>query len=121
MSGTIRSALWLGFFSVILLSWVWLYQMSTGMGFDLIGRLAMPMDGGAMQMDMPADDGAMQMDDGAPHGDMAMEGAGMGMDMPMDGGMDMSGHDALWPAPWHVVGHDGRDDAARRWSRPQNL
>ena len=38
MQGFARSALWLGFFSVILISWWWMYAMSTGMGLDLIGR-----------------------------------------------------------------------------------
>lgn len=34
----LRNMLWLGFFSIILLSWAWLYMMATGMGLDLIGR-----------------------------------------------------------------------------------
>jgi len=38
MSAIARSTLWLSFFAVILVSWVWLYVMSTGMGLDLIGR-----------------------------------------------------------------------------------
>lgn len=33
-----KSGLWLAFFATILASWVWMYQMSTGMGLDLIGR-----------------------------------------------------------------------------------
>ncbi len=37
-SAFLRSALWLGFFGAILLSWIWLYSMATGMGLDLLGR-----------------------------------------------------------------------------------
>ncbi|GHF67954.1 DUF2182 domain-containing protein [Seohaeicola zhoushanensis] len=33
-----RNTLWGGYFAAILLSWVLLYSMSTGMGLDLIGR-----------------------------------------------------------------------------------
>lgn len=50
-----RSALWLGFFGVILASWVWMFQMSTGMGLDLIGRpneMARAMAGMDPRMDM---------------------------------------------------------------------
>ncbi len=35
---TIRSALWLGFFALILWAWWVMFTMSTGMGLDLIGR-----------------------------------------------------------------------------------
>ena len=42
-----RNTLWLGFFGAILLSWVLLYDMSTGMGLDLIGR---PINGTAEAM-----------------------------------------------------------------------
>ncbi|WP_425038977.1 DUF2182 domain-containing protein [Primorskyibacter sp. S187A] len=38
MSDIVRSGLWLAFFGVILLSWWWMYAMSTGMGLDLLGR-----------------------------------------------------------------------------------
>lgn len=38
MNDVARSVLWLGFFGLILAAWVWLYQMSTGMGLDLVGR-----------------------------------------------------------------------------------
>ncbi|MFK7874653.1 MAG: DUF2182 domain-containing protein [Paracoccaceae bacterium] len=38
MPALTRSVLWLGFFGLILLSWVWMYTMSTGMGLDLLGR-----------------------------------------------------------------------------------
>lgn len=34
----LRNALWIGLFAGILIAWVALYQMSTGMGLDLIGR-----------------------------------------------------------------------------------
>ena len=82
MSVTLRTTLWLGFFGTILVSWVWLYQMSTGMGFDIVGRLAMPM---------PMDDMAMDtapMADGAAMGDMADGAGAMAMDgMAMDDGM----------------------------------
>ncbi|MCV6586482.1 MAG: DUF2182 domain-containing protein [Marinibacterium sp.] len=43
-----RSALWLGFFACILISWWWLFAMATGMGLDLIGR----PDAGAQAMRM---------------------------------------------------------------------
>lgn len=92
MTQTIKSALWLAFFSVILVSWVVLYQMSTGMGLDLIGRPTMDM----APMDMPAmEAGEMQMQ-AAPMADMPtteMPASDMpAMDMPaMDmAGMDMS-------------------------------
>ncbi len=38
MQGVTRSALWVLFFGIILLSWWWMYAMSTGMGLDLLGR-----------------------------------------------------------------------------------
>jgi len=38
MAPVIRSALWLGFFGLILAAWVMMYVMSTGMGLDLLGR-----------------------------------------------------------------------------------
>ena len=38
MAPTLRSLSWLIFFVVILASWVWMYQMSIGMGLDLLGR-----------------------------------------------------------------------------------
>lgn len=38
MQNVTRSALWLGFFGIILISWWWMYAMSIGMGLDLIGR-----------------------------------------------------------------------------------
>lgn len=94
----IRNTLWLGFFSSILAAWVWLYMMATGMGLDVIGRLAMPMDMGSMgesgmAMDeMPSDamsaDDAMPMDGAAADDTMPMDGA-----MPMDGEMAMDGMD----------------------------
>lgn len=55
MQNITRSALWLGFFGIILLSWVWMFQMSTGMGLDLIGRpneMARAMAGMDPRMDM---------------------------------------------------------------------
>ncbi|WP_224814972.1 DUF2182 domain-containing protein [Hasllibacter sp. MH4015] len=101
MTHTIRSALWLMFFSGILVAWIVLYQMATGMGLDWIGRPAMPMNtdmsapvepapmgGEAMPMDAGGDvDGAMPME-AAPADGMAMDGLAMD-DMAM-GGMDMS-------------------------------
>ena len=49
----VRSALWLGFFAVILVSWLWLYDMAWRMGLDLVGAVRpdamMPMD---MMQDM---------------------------------------------------------------------
>lgn len=93
MTHTIKSALWLGFFSVILVSWVVLYQMSTGMGLDLIGRPAMdmPMAETAAEemdgMDMPS------MEEGAPPaaGEQRAPAAGE-MTTPMEG-MDMADMD----------------------------
>jgi len=38
VNAVLRTGLWLGFFAVILLAWVWMYAMSTGMGLDLLGR-----------------------------------------------------------------------------------
>ncbi|MFK7837493.1 MAG: DUF2182 domain-containing protein [Sulfitobacter sp.] len=38
MQGLTRSALWVSFFGVVLLSWWWMFAMSTGMGLDIIGR-----------------------------------------------------------------------------------
>ncbi|MEL7100116.1 MAG: DUF2182 domain-containing protein [Pseudomonadota bacterium] len=38
MSPALRSLSWIGFFAVILASWVWMYGMSIGMGLDLLGR-----------------------------------------------------------------------------------
>ena len=58
MSQMLRSALWLGFFAAILIAWIWLYAMSTGMGLDLLGRpdaMASSMRSMSpfMDMDMP--------------------------------------------------------------------
>jgi predicted metal-binding membrane protein len=58
MQEVTRSALWLGFFGVVLAAWVWLYTMSSGMGLDLIGRpdagaQAMAAMNPRMDMDMP--------------------------------------------------------------------
>ncbi|MEL7378928.1 MAG: DUF2182 domain-containing protein [Pseudomonadota bacterium] len=57
-SGLLRSGLWLGFFAIILLSWVFLYMMAIGMGLDVIGRpnemaQRMAMMDPRMDMDMP--------------------------------------------------------------------
>ncbi|QXT38428.1 DUF2182 domain-containing protein [Gymnodinialimonas ceratoperidinii] len=72
MTHAFKSALWLTFFSIILISWVVLYQMSTGMGLDLIGRPTMDM--GAMDMGT-SEMGAMEMQaapmGGMPASDMA--------------------------------------------------
>ncbi len=38
MNPVVRSTLWLGFFAIVLLSWVWMYMMSVGMDLDLLGR-----------------------------------------------------------------------------------
>jgi len=86
MTHTVKSALWLLFFSTILMAWVALYQMSTGMGLDLLGRPAMDM--GAMDM------GAMDM------GAMGMGATGMGPDMvpmadEMPPGAEMPVEDAM--------------------------
>tara|TARA_R110002124_G_scaffold64468_3_gene176169 strand:- start:3488 stop:4276 length:789 start_codon:yes stop_codon:yes gene_type:complete len=58
MVPTLRSALWLGFFSLILVAWLVMYAMSTGMGLDLLGRpdsfgQAMRAMDPAMEMSMP--------------------------------------------------------------------
>jgi predicted metal-binding membrane protein len=53
--GITRSVLWLAFFAAILLSWLFLYMMATGMGLDLIGRpgpMAEAMRGMNPRMDM---------------------------------------------------------------------
>lgn len=57
-SGLTRAVLWLAFFASILVAWVWLYVMSTGMGLDLLGRpdamaRAMAAMDPRMDMDMP--------------------------------------------------------------------
>ncbi len=54
MSYSIKSALWLMYFSTILVAWVVLYQASTGMGLDLIGRPSPDM--ATMVMDQPGGD-----------------------------------------------------------------
>jgi predicted metal-binding membrane protein len=38
MNHALRTSLWLGFFGLILLSWVFLYMMAAGMDLDLLGR-----------------------------------------------------------------------------------
>ncbi|MEO1733492.1 MAG: DUF2182 domain-containing protein [Pseudomonadota bacterium] len=50
MPHLVRSVLWLGFFGLILVSWWWLYTMSTGMDLDLIGRPG-PMGDAMRRMD----------------------------------------------------------------------
>ncbi|MEM5519012.1 DUF2182 domain-containing protein [Sulfitobacter sp. AS59] len=55
MAPVIRSALWLGFFGLILAAWVMMYVMSTGMGLDLLGRpnaMGQMMRGMDPRMDM---------------------------------------------------------------------
>lgn len=96
MTHTIKSGLWLMFFSVILLAWIVLYQMSTGMGLDLIGRPSMDMSGmdmAAMPQAMDEDMGGMAMPmEGMAEDAMAMPADRMPADtMEMDGGtMDAS-------------------------------
>jgi predicted metal-binding membrane protein len=89
----VRNTLWLGFFGGILVAWVVLYQMATGMGLDWIGRMSMDMDMG-MEMEMPGDmSGEMAMNGDATDG-MAMDGDAMdGMAMNGDAmdGMAMDG------------------------------
>ncbi|MEJ6394953.1 DUF2182 domain-containing protein [Gymnodinialimonas sp. 2305UL16-5] len=129
MTHTIRSALWLMFFSGILVAWVVLYQMSTGMGLDLIGRPnmdmgmemaddAMPMDmaDGAAPMDTTTSDEASMPTDGATgtEGTMPIDGQmpmGEGTAAPMDmaememGGMDMSAMTRFGPlfGMWSIM------------------
>ena len=80
-SQLIRNTVWLGFFGAILAAWVWLYMMATGMGLDVIGRPAMPMDMAPMTESGMAMD-AMSADDAMPMADeMPMDGMDMGMDM----------------------------------------
>lgn len=84
MTHTIKSGLWLMFFSAILMAWVVMYQMSASMGFDLIGRPTMDISGmemGAMPQNAADDMGGMpmpSMEEGAPlaAGDMPMPTAG---------------------------------------------
>lgn len=59
MSHLLRSALWLGFFGVILAAWAWLYWMAGAMDVDLIGRPG-PMGARMAAMD-PRMDMAMPM------------------------------------------------------------
>ncbi|MEO1551863.1 MAG: DUF2182 domain-containing protein [Pseudomonadota bacterium] len=68
-----RSALWIGFFAVILASWWVMYTMATGMGMDLFGRMAMPMG------EMGAVTGGMS--DGMAGGMGGMSGSQMDMGM----------------------------------------
>ncbi|MEM9320245.1 MAG: DUF2182 domain-containing protein [Pseudomonadota bacterium] len=97
----LRNAAWLGFFATILVSWVWLYGMSTGMGLDLIGRPTMPMNMDGMAMDgaemgaaeMGGADTAMPMDGAA---DQAMPAT---QDMAMDAAAPAAGAAALVDAP----------------------
>lgn len=100
MTHTIKSALWLLFFSTILMAWVVIYQMSAGMGLDLLGRPSMDM--GAMDMGM-SDDAPMSMEamptDAMPMDDpMPMDGVAP-MEMPASGvapmEMPSSGMDAM--------------------------
>ncbi len=46
----IRSILWLGFFSAIILSWIYLYNMSIAMGFDWTGKKNIYMSNNSMNM-----------------------------------------------------------------------
>lgn len=85
MTHTIKSALWLAFFSTILIAWVVLFQMSSGMGLDLFGRPAMDMGATPMAPMTSDDSGGMQMpvmEEGAA----PAAGAAMDMDVPMDAG-----------------------------------
>lgn len=109
VSHTVKSTLWLLFFSTILIAWVVIYQMSIGMGLDLLGRPMMdmgamdmggmdatPMDGAMMPMsDTPAMGEAMRIDEGAP----------MAMDATQMGSMDMSAMTRLGPlfAMWSIM------------------
>lgn len=84
------------FFSTILLSWVMLYQMSTGMGLDLIGRptMDMSMDGMPMGEITAEDMGGMSMptmEEGAPpaSGELEMSASGE-MEMPAAGEMEVT-------------------------------
>jgi len=61
---TIRTALWLGFFALILVAWWLMFAMSTGMGLDLLGR---PNDMAARMAAMnPRMDMAMPMAEFGP-------------------------------------------------------
>jgi len=55
MAGLTRTVLWLGFFGLILLSWLWLYVMAIGMGLDILGRPTGMMQMGGMSMSMDGD------------------------------------------------------------------
>lgn len=106
MTHTIRSVLWLTFFGGILMSWVVLYQMSAGMGLDLLGRPAMDMSAMPMEMDIETGgDAVMPMYDALPaDGAMPMDGA---VPMAMDdmGAMDMSAMTRFGPlwAMWSLM------------------
>ena len=93
MAGLTRSALWLGFFGIILISWWWMYTMSSGMGLNWIGQPAMDMSSMSMGDDMPKDSGmAMQSDDKMSDGmSMQMDNSdSMALDDIDMGAMDMS-------------------------------
>ncbi|MEM6465504.1 MAG: DUF2182 domain-containing protein [Pseudomonadota bacterium] len=117
-----RSALWVSFFAVILAAWWVMYDMATGMGMDLFGRMAMPMgemgmgsmsggemagsgmaQGGMADGQMPGDEmaGAGMSGGKAATGQMtgngmAMDGMAMGGDMMMGGMTEMSVLIPMW-------------------------
>lgn len=84
MTHTIRSALWLMFFSGIIVSWIVLYQMSAGMGLNWIGQPVMDMGPVSMEPMQMEPDAAMGTE--AP---MAMDGSDP-MDLAPDTTMDMA-------------------------------
>lgn len=110
MTHTIKSALWLMFFSTILVAWVVLYQMSAGMGLDFLGRPSMEMGSAPMAEGNSEDMGgiamprledaapldAEMMDSGVmPMGDTPDMGEAMRIDegAPMAGDMEMPAMD----------------------------
>ena len=46
----LKSGFWISFFLIIIASWVYIYNMSVSMGFDLLGKNIMSMNMKAMDM-----------------------------------------------------------------------
>ena len=46
----LKSGFWIGFFLIIIASWVYIYSMSVSMGLDLLGKNIMSMNMKAMDM-----------------------------------------------------------------------
>ncbi len=100
----LRSALWLGFFALILWAWWVMYAMTQSMGMDLFGGMKMPMhessmagEMGSANMPMPSDGMSGEM--GA---DMPMADGGMSGEMGQMGSMSMTSASVLIPM-WMIM------------------